>query len=230
MMIVSVMKARATKGITDPAAKKRAIDEWLLELRRKSGVSAPKATANSDEDENRQVDVTVWTVDIHASKDEDVHRVLFRAMFGAMTPEAEAAAPQLKNALQKPGSHFLDGVFTPEQQQTMKDFILKRADIKTHTPPSVTIDSGKTANFIQDDGSTLEVEPAMRPGGRHVDLNIVVKNGVDVSSAVVGAPSGDVTAAVTTWDGYTIVMAGTVSEDEKGRTGRLLFITAKMKQ
>jgi hypothetical protein len=230
MMIISVMKARAAKGLTDLAAKKQAIDEWLLELRGKSGMSATEATAKPSEEENRQVDVSVWTADVPASKYEDLHRVLLQAVFGAITPEAETAAPQLKNALEKPGSYFVDGVFTPEQHQIVKDFILKRGGIKTYSPPSVTVVSGKTANFKQGDGSTLDVEPAMRPGGQHVDLNIVVKNGVNASSAVVKAPSGGVTTVVTTWNGHTIVMAGTVGEDEKGRVSRLIFITAKVKK
>jgi transglutaminase-like putative cysteine protease len=41
--IILIEKAKVTKGITDPAAKKRAIDEWLRELRAKSVSSEPNA-------------------------------------------------------------------------------------------------------------------------------------------------------------------------------------------
>jgi RNA polymerase sigma factor (sigma-70 family) len=41
MAIISIMKARITKGITDPAEKLRAVENWLLELRVKSNFSDP---------------------------------------------------------------------------------------------------------------------------------------------------------------------------------------------
>jgi peptidyl-prolyl cis-trans isomerase SurA len=44
MMIISVMKARVTNGITDPVAKKQAVDAWLHELRLKSVLSEADAT------------------------------------------------------------------------------------------------------------------------------------------------------------------------------------------
>lgn len=46
--IILIEKARVTKGITDPAAKKRAIDDWLQELQLKSASSELKAAKPND--------------------------------------------------------------------------------------------------------------------------------------------------------------------------------------
>jgi hypothetical protein len=46
--IILIAKAKVTKGITDPEAKKRAIDAWLKELRLKSAASELKAAKPND--------------------------------------------------------------------------------------------------------------------------------------------------------------------------------------
>jgi hypothetical protein len=47
-MIIAVIKARATKGITDRAEKERAIEKWLTELRMKSISPAPGKTRKAE--------------------------------------------------------------------------------------------------------------------------------------------------------------------------------------
>jgi hypothetical protein len=233
MMIISVLKARATKGITDPAAKKRAVDKWLIDLRRKSGLSAPEAAAKPDEEDTRQVDVTVWLAEFRHGKDEDVTKILFRAMSAsADMPKAEVALPPddvLKQMRLPPGTYAVSGVVTPAQLDILRGTLLKRREIKTNALPTITTTSGKAAIFKQDVDLAVEALPAIGPDGLTLDLNVAIKS-ADSTGLKGGRVVGGVTTSITLWDGQTVIMGGTVSEDEKSRLSQLIFITAKLKK
>ncbi|MBX7208902.1 MAG: hypothetical protein K1X78_11350 [Verrucomicrobiaceae bacterium] len=180
--------------------------------------------------ERRRIYLTAKVVDATQPKDSGLgFDWLLDSAFGipsvASSGNAVPAEKPKAQALPPPGIIALAGVMTDPQFQVVIRALLQRKDATMASLPSATVKPEVAHTFVipkELESLGLIVKPVISADGYTLDLNI------SASSAPGGDAPRKVNTAVTIWDGHTVVLGGLMSEDEKGKHSRLIFITAKI--